>query len=193
MQKYRAIVIFGPPGSGKGTQAKLLVSSEKYVHFSTGDMCRSVDAGTELGKQIRSLTDKGNLIPDKMIIDLLNQHLKQAIQTNRYNPIKQTILIDGVPRNPAQVDMLNELIILKKIIVLEGFPDDELVDRLHRRAIEEGRADDASPEIMRKRLSLYRKHVESIISKYSGELVARINGVGPVKEVYQRILKSLQN
>lgn len=186
--KYPTIILFGPPGSGKGTQAKLLSSSGKYVHFNTGEMCRSHDSRSPLGRQIKELMDKGNLIPDEMIVDLL----KQSIIESDYNPETQIILLDGIPRTPNQVRMISDFIDVQKIITLE-IPEEEMVRRLLKRADVEGRADDSSEEIIANRIKVYKEQTESVLVLYEPGIVKRVNGVGSVEEIHSLVLQALEN
>ena len=186
MDKYRAIVIFGPPGSGKGTQAKLF--PKRYVHFSTGEMCRNVDTSTNLGKRIRERIDAGNLISDGMIVDLLKQNLKKSIESGGYDPNEQIILLDGIPRNPEQAVMISSFIDIAAVISLE-IPDEEIVKRLLKRAKIEGRPDDASEDIIRNRIKIYNQQTHEVLEMYLGSVI-KINGLGTVEEVSARIFSS---
>jgi len=183
------LVLLGPPGSGKGTQATRLKDFLKVPHISTGDLLRGeVAAGTELGKQAKAVMDAGNLVSDEILLGMLESRLAQADVANGF-------ILDGYPRNLAQADALGQL--LQRIgqpmdaaVQLE-VPTELLVERIAGRAKAEGRADD-NPESVRKRLQVYEDSTAPVINFYKqqGRLTV-VDGVGELDEVTDRLIKAL--
>jgi len=194
-EKYKSLVIFGPPGIGKGTQAKLLAENKKYFHFSTGEMFRGLQtnpkmANSEIGKKVHELISAGNFVDDKTTIQLFFKTLEEYVKEKKFNPKKQILLLDGIPRNSNQVELIQEKIDVVKLIYF--FCDDEniLIERLKKRAVIEGRKDDKE-EVIRKRLEIYKKDTEAVLKKYDESLVLRINGMGSIEEIRKTVSEKL--
>ena len=184
------ILVLGPQGSGKGTQARRISASYGLPHIATGDMLReAMAAGTELGLRVKPIYDAGELVPDDLMIDLIRERIEQ-------DDVEDGFVLDGFPRTMAQADALDEM--LREIdrpitVVLQlDVPEDVCVERLSKRAQEEGRIDD-TPEAIRTRLSLYRRETEPVIEHYraQGNLVV-IHGDRPVDEVFSEIQDALE-
>ena len=183
------LVLLGPPGSGKGTQATRLKEHLGIAHISTGDLLRAeVAAGTELGKQAKAVMDAGNLVSDDILLGMLESRLGQADVANGF-------ILDGYPRNVAQANALDA--VLAKIgqpldaVVQLDVATELLVERIAGRAQAEGRADD-NPESVRKRLQVYTDQTAPVIDFYrqQGELTV-VDGVGSLDEVFTRITEAL--
>ena len=194
--KYSAILIFGPPGIGKGTQAKLLANDKKYFHFSTGDMFRALKKNpemrdSEIGKKVTGLIEDGNFVPDDLTVQLFYKTLKEYEEEGKYNPLEQTLLLDGIPRNSSQVELIKEKVEVKKIIYFYCSDDNILVERLKKRAVHEGRKDDRE-ETIKKRLEIYKKDTGAVLKKYDEKLILRINGMNSIEEIYKEAVNKLQ-
>jgi len=171
------ILILGPQGSGKGTQAKRIAASRGIAHVATGDMLReTMAAGTPLGLQVKPIYDRGDLVPDDLMIDLIRERLER----------EDGYVLDGFPRTLPQAEALDAMLAeigkpLDAVILLQ-VSDDVATGRLHARAAE-GRADD-SPEAIRNRLRLYHELTEPVVERYraEGTLVA-VDGAGTVADV----------
>jgi adenylate kinase len=195
-EKYKAILIFGPPGVGKGTQAKLLGQDKRYLHFSTGEMFRALKdnprmKNTDLAKKVQDLISGGNFVPDDLTIELFYKTLEEYKQEGKYNPQTQTLVLDGIPRNPAQVDLIQDRIEVVKIISLVVNEDDVLIQRLKSRALVEGRKDDSDEQVIRKRLEIYKRDTSAVLEKYSRDLILSVNGLPSVEEIQEDILSRL--
>ena len=183
------IVLLGPPGSGKGTQAALLKEQLQIPHISTGALLRNAaKLGTELGLQAKALSDKGELVPDDVMSGLLEERLSEADVANGF-------ILDGYPRNLAQAKSLD--ILLARIeqpaeeAVLIDIDAEQIVKRIARRAQEEGRTDD-NEETVRNRLRVYAEQTEPVADFYEEQgLLTRVLGDGTVPEIFQRILSIL--
>jgi adenylate kinase len=183
------IVLLGPPGSGKGTQAKLLVEQLGVPHISTGALLRNAaQRGTELGLKAKALTDKGELVPDDVISDMIGERLSRA-------DVAKGFILDGYPRNLAQAKSLDAL--LERLdqpvdeAILIDIKAELIIKRIAKRAQEEGRADDTE-ETVRNRLQVYTEQTEPVAEYYAQRgLLTKVLGEGSVDEIFQRILSIL--
>lgn len=184
------IVLLGAPGSGKGTQAALLVEELKLPHISTGALLRSaVKAGTKLGIKAKAVLDRGELVSDDIILGLLEERLSQA-------DTEAGFILDGYPRNLAQARALDELLSRIDQPVDEALQIDVDVEmviaRIAGRAAEEGRSDDTE-EVVRNRMKVYSDHTAPVVDYYAQQgLLSRVLGEGTIEEVFQRIKGVLQ-
>lgn len=181
----RRILFLGPPGAGKGTQAKLLAQALGVPHVSTGEMLRSaVAADTDLGRRAATIMAAGELVPDDLVIALVEERLAEDDAACGY-------LLDGFPRNVDQARALTDAIgddAIELALLLE-VPEDEIVDRLLKRAEAEGRADDTE-ETIRRRLEVYREETEPLVAHYEA-IVLRVEGIGTIEEIFAGMVLSL--
>lgn len=183
------IVLFGPPGAGKGTQSLRIKEKFDLVHISTGDVFRALDPESELGKLARSYSEKGNLVPDDVTIRILEGEVQK-------NPNAKGVIYDGFPRTSAQAEALDRFLADKgtevSVMVSLVVPEDELKTRLLARAEISGRADDADPSVIQNRIDTYNKSTAPVADFYhrQGKLV-EIKGVGTIDEITERIEEAL--
>ncbi len=176
----KKIVLLGPPGSGKGTQAKQLAESFGYLHLSTGDMLREeVKKGSDLGQKAKSIMEKGELVPDDLIVAMIKSRISAG---------NGGIILDGFPRTVAQAEALDAMLTeageaIDRALLVD-VSDEEVTKRLLGRAEIEGRADD-TPEVISNRLGVYKRQTEPIMNYYSnaGKLT-RINGGQTIEQVF---------
>lgn len=185
------IVLFGPPGAGKGTQSQNLVKEYNLVHLSTGDLLRSeMKAGTDLGMKAKSLMDHGKLVPDEVVIGMIEHKLDENKEASGF-------IFDGFPRTQKQAEALDNLLerhqdSITGMIALD-VPEDELVKRLLERGKESGRADDQNEEVIRKRLHEYQDKTAVLKDYYSQQQkFESINGVGSIDEIFGRIKSAIE-
>jgi len=185
------LVFIGPPGVGKGTQAKALAEEDGWVHLSTGELFREhIRRETELGRRVKAFLDEGAYVPDELTVGMVRQRLREIPRTAR-------ILFDGFPRTVAQAEALDRLLAefarhVDAVLLLEA-PRQELLARLQRRARDEDRPDD-TPEVIANRLDVYEQQTRPVISHYAGRgLVRRVNGVGNVREITARLREAAGN
>ena len=183
------IVLLGPPGSGKGTQAALLKDRLGVPHISTGDLLRSAVAeGTTLGKKAQSFMDRGELVPDELMLGLIEERLGAP-------DVAPGFILDGYPRNLTQARALDDVLDRLKMsaeTALELVVDeDQIVERLAKRAAEEGRSDDTE-EVVRNRLNVYREQTAPVSNYYDKKgLLKQIDGIGSIEEINQRLASAL--
>jgi adenylate kinase len=184
------IVLLGPPGSGKGTQAARLAVELGVPHLSTGDLLRgAVREGTELGRRVKGYMDRGELVPDAVILDLIGSHLGEERFQNGF-------LLDGFPRTPAQASGLEDLLEVRgeriDLVPLLLVDAQELVQRLQGRARIEGRSDDTEA-VIRRRLAVYASQTEPLVDYYRRKgLLAEVAGKGTPDEVYDRLRSAIK-
>ncbi|NLO23544.1 MAG: nucleoside monophosphate kinase [Fibrobacter sp.] len=184
MKKIPALLIFGPPGSGKGTVGVKLAATTKLKHLSTGDIFRGIAPSSESGKLIASYSSAGKLVPDSATAQIFERYIKGLIDTNKLNPDTDTLLLDGIPRTPDQVDLIQSVVDVKYVFVLEIKNDSTIVERLLNRAKIEGRKDDADESIIKNRLIEYRDKTALVLSKYDKNIIHYIDGDKTPDEVF---------
>ncbi len=187
--KYRAILLFGAPGAGKGTQGKILGQIPNFVHFSCGDAFRNLRVDSPLGRVFVEYASKGQLVPDDPTIQLWCTSIQGLLGMGRFNPEADTLLLDGIPRNPRQVELMADLIDVKAIFNLFCPQMDKLVSRLQRRALKENRLDDANVEVIRARLETYKRDTRAVLECYPEQMIHQIDSTQEPMQVLLDILK----
>lgn len=184
------IILFGPPGSGKGTQAKKLVEKYDLLHISTGDLFRyEMSHDTQLGLEAKSYMAKGELVPDSVTIGMLKNKVNDNLDVNGY-------IFDGYPRNIHQAEVLDEFLVeigcgVSKLIALD-VDEDEIVKRILQRGKTSNRKDDNDEAIIRHRIKVYRNETEVVFPYYQGQNKASmIDGKGSVDEIFDRIREQI--
>lgn len=188
MTQISAVLIFGPPGSGKGTVGAKLAATTSLKHLSTGDIFRGIAPSSENGRLIASYSSKGMLVPDEATAKIFERFVNGLVDTNKLNPEKDTLLLDGIPRTPDQVDLIAPIVKVKHVFVLEIKDDQTIVDRILNRAKIEGRKDDADEHVIRQRLVEYRNKTAAVLSKYPEAIVTKIDGDNSPDEVFSDTL-----
>lgn len=187
--KYRAILLFGAPGAGKGTQGKILGQVPNFVHYSCGDAFRNLRVDSPLGRIFVEYAGKGHLVPDEPTIELWKKSIEGLIVTGKFNPAADTLLLDGIPRNPNQVTLMKDLIEVVAIFNLFCPHVEKLVSRLQRRALKENRLDDANVEVIRARLETYKRDTRAVLECYDDRLIHQIDSTQEPLHVLLDILK----
>jgi adenylate kinase len=186
MQVMLNIVLFGPPGAGKGTQSQYLIDKYKFIHLSTGDLLRSeISNKTELGLSAQEYMNKGELVPDQVVIGMINNKVKENTQAPGF-------IFDGFPRTVAQAEALDAIlaesnITISGMIALE-VEEEELVKRLLLRGATSGRPDDQSEELIRRRVVEYNQKTRPVADYYNGQgKFTAINGIGEIDQIFHSI------
>lgn len=184
------IVLFGPPGAGKGTQSQFLIDTYKLIHLSTGDILRGeIAAGTELGLNAKKLMDQGLLVPDEVVIGMIENKIKA-------NSGAPGFIFDGFPRTVAQAEMLDKICAANSMkisgMVALQVEDEELFKRILLRGKTSGRTDDQDPALVRQRIQEYNNKTRPVADYYSGQKkFYGVEGIGSLEEVFQRIQKAI--
>jgi adenylate kinase len=186
------IVLFGPPGAGKGTQSENLIEKYKLIHLSTGDILRGeITAGTTLGLEAKKLMDAGQLVPDEVVIGMISSKLDA-------NPTANGFIFDGFPRTTAQAEALDVLLKEKRtaismMLALE-VDNDELVKRLLNRGLSSGRPDDANTNVIQNRINEYNNKTLPLKNYYTAQgKFKSIHGIGTIEEIFASISNAIDS
>lgn len=189
--KYKSILLFGMPGSGKGTQGLILGQLPGMVHVSCGEIFRKLPRGGELGKEVMAFTSQGNLVPDDLTVRIWGRHLKILELQEFFLPEKNVLILDGLPRNLDQAKLLADTLDVVQIFHLDIADESKAKDRLKSRALKENRLDDTNDEVIRKRLELYYAETYETLSFYPKEIVTNIDAAQSPLMVLRDIVNRL--
>jgi adenylate kinase len=185
---YRTYLLFGAPGSGKGTQGKALGMVPRFFHCACGDVFRSIDTRTKLGQAFIYYSGRGELVPDELSLELWRESILGAVETHRFKPELDTLVLDGIPRNLKQAELMESRIEVLKIFHLSCPERSTLVERLKKRALKDNRLDDANEAVIRKRLETYEIETKPILSYYDPALIHTIDATQSPARVLWEIL-----
>lgn len=189
--KYRTYLIFGAPGSGKGTQGATLGTIPRFFHCACGDVFRSIDTRTTLGKAFIEYSSKGQLVPDEITVELWRVRIQHCVEAHQFRPDIDFLVLDGIPRNVSQAKLLEPFIDVRKVFHLSCPDRDKLVERLKRRAIKDNRLDDANEEVIRKRLITYENESKPLLNHYGSDLIVNIDATQAPVLVLNNIISSI--
>jgi adenylate kinase len=193
--RYKTILLFGAPGSGKGTQGKIIGAIPGFFHSATGDIFRSLDLQSEMGRIFWEYSSRGDYVPDEFTIRLWKQYLQGTELINGFHPETQFLVADGIPRTVKQAELLEDTIDVVKVIHLHCTNMAKMVERLRRRALRENRLDDASDEVIKHRLEVYEKETRPILDFYAASKITTIEAtmsqIGVLSEIIQ-VLRPLK-
>ena len=187
--KYKTILLFGAPGAGKGTQGKIMSTIPRFYHCACGDVFRNLRIDNELGRTFIEYSSRGELVPDEATIRLWKQSIQASQSLGQFNPEVDTLVLDGIPRSPAQAKMLSEALDVKAVFYLTCSDFNKLVERLQRRALRENRLDDANLAVIRNRLETYERETKPVLDFYGPELVHTIDSTQSPVDVLRDILR----
>jgi adenylate kinase len=187
--KYRTILLFGAPGSGKGTQGKILGSVPGFFHFACGDAFRNLRIEDPMGRVFIEYSSKGQLVPDEATIQLWAKNIKASTVNGQFDPTHDTLVLDGIPRNVNQAKMLNNTLDVKAVFYLSCADQSKMVERLQRRALRENRLDDANLDVIKKRLETYEHETKPVLDYYGEGTVHPIDATQPPLSVLRIILE----
>ncbi|MBI4025984.1 MAG: nucleoside monophosphate kinase [Verrucomicrobia bacterium] len=189
--KFKTILIFGAPGSGKGTQGKILGQVPGYFHCACGDVFRSLDLKSDLGKVFLQYSSKGELVPDEFTVRLWQNAIEGMVHTRRFDPSRDILILDGIPRNLQQAQIMTHHLEVKKLFHLSCPDRSKLVERLKRRALKDNRLDDANEDTIRHRLEVYEKESHPILDYYGKDMIVHIDATLLPVKVLGAILAAL--
>lgn len=190
-RRYSAVLLFGMPGSGKGTQGQLLGKIQGLFHLSTGAIFRSLADDSDDGCLVSDCLRHGCLAPDDFTIEIWKHWVTAHIESDEFRPDHQVLLLDGIPRTVRQCELLTEHIDVLQVIHLAAPDVEPIVQRLRQRALIEGRADDADESVIRNRFEVYRRETAPILNFYPPALIHEIDPMGTPAEVLKRVLEGL--
>jgi adenylate kinase len=173
--RYRSIILFGMPGSGKGTQGAVLGQLPAFAHISMGDVFRKIPRTGKFGREIEQYTSQGLMVPDDLTVRIFERHLNILEMQELVLPEEHTLILDGLPRNPAQAERLDGFIDVIQIFHLKINETVKAMERLRARALRENRLDDMSDEVIQRRLQTYYKETFETLRCYPTELILDVD------------------
>lgn len=189
--KYKSILLFGAPGSGKGTQGKVIGQIPGFIHTSTGDLFRSLDKQSEMGKIFVQYSSKGQLVPDDFTVKLWTNAMHSLEQAGKLNPATDILVMDGIPRSLKQAELLADTIDVLKILYLDVTNMDKMVERLRGRALKENRLDDADEKVIRNRFAVYDNETRPVLDFYPKDKIAKVDALMTPINVLRALLDIL--
>jgi adenylate kinase len=189
--KYRTILLFGAPGAGKGTQGKILGTIPNFFHCACGDVFRSLKADSPIGRVFLEYSSRGQLVPDATTIDLWHDFIEASTNAGRFRPDQDTLVLDGIPRNVPQANILRDTLDVVAIFYLRCNNQEALITRLQRRALKENRLDDANLDVIRERQATYERETKPVLDFYDKKIEHRINSDQTPHKVLFDLLKHI--
>ncbi len=193
MERYRTYLIFGAPGSGKGTQGKTLGTIPRFFHCACGDVFRSIDTRTELGQAFLAYSSRGELVPDEITLKLWQVRIADCVRSHAFKPELDSLVLDGIPRNVRQAELMEDVLDVRKIFHLSCPDRASLVSRLKKRALKDNRLDDANEEVIRRRLETYENESRPLLEHYGDSLIRCIDASQSPVQVLNEILSCIVN
>ena len=186
--KLRTILLFGAPGVGKGTQGRALGQLPGFLHFSSGDCFRALDERSDDGRQVAQYLARGELVPDELTMQVWRRAMQEFIDQGRFRPETDLLILDGIPRNLRQAELLHDSVQVVRIVHLVASDEDAMVERIRQRALKENRSDDADERVIRHRFEVYRARSEPVLGFYPKELICRVEALSRPAEVLRDVL-----
>ena len=187
-REYKALLLVGPPGSGKSTQGKILSLVPGIHYWEAGEALRGIDTDSNHGRMIQQHISRGELVPDELTVSLCLDDLKASVRAGAYRPATDILVLDGIPRTVRQAALLDQHIAVAKTLYLVCDDLGQVVQRLRRRAVEQDRADDANECVIRHRLEVYRRDTAQVLAYYPAERIMQIDALRSPAEVLDQIL-----
>lgn len=182
--KYTTYLLFGAPGSGKGTQGRSLGSIPRFFHCACGDVFRSIDTRTRVGSAFLEYSSRGELVPDEITVELWKARIDAAVDAHQFKPDIDVLVLDGIPRNVGQAEIMDNLIDVKKVFHLSCPNRAALFTRLKKRALKDNRLDDANEEVIKRRLATYESESKPVLEHYRGRVRMVDATESPAKVLY---------
>jgi adenylate kinase len=188
-QRYQTILLFGAPGAGKGTQGKILGCIPGFYHLSCGEVFRSIDVHSDLGRTFIEYSSRGELVPDDLTVKMWQQNMHARTVLSDYKPHQDLLVLDGIPRNVHQAKLLEKHINVLEVVHLICSDKERMIQRLRRRALKENRVDDAREEVIRRRWDIYEKETFPVLDFYPRSIIRTVDALGSPARVLQHILE----
>jgi adenylate kinase len=189
--RFQTVLLFGAPGSGKGTQGKILGNVPGFYHLSCGEVFRNLDTGSDLGKVFIDYSSKGMLVPDDATVQMWHQNMHARTILGTYKPAVDLLVLDGIPRNVSQAKLLEKHLNVLQIIHLMCPNKEDMILRLRKRALKENRVDDAKEEVIRKRWQVYEDETFPVLAYYPTKLIKDVDATGSPARVLEHILEAV--
>ncbi len=189
--RYRTFLIFGAPGSGKGTQGAILGRIPRFNHCACGDVFRSLDTRTALGQQFVDYSSRGVLVPDELTVQLWKANIDSRAEMHMFKPDIDFLVLDGIPRNIEQARIMESYIEVLHVFHLSCPNRTELVRRLRKRALKDNRFDDAKDETIEKRIRIYEEESKPMLEYYSQDRITDIDATQHPAVVFNTILSRI--
>lgn len=190
-RRYKAALLFGAPGVGKGTQGRILGQVPGFFHLSCGDVFRAIDIGSDEGQEIYTYLSKGELVPDDLTYRIWRKALEAHIALSSFKPREDLLVLDGIPRNLRQAETIEEIIDVRKVVHLICPDEEKMIERMRRRAIRENRVDDANEQVIRHRFRVYETETTAVLDYYPAEIISRVDALGSPAGVLRKLLDVL--
>jgi adenylate kinase len=190
--KYKSLLLFGAPGSGKGTQGKILGTIPGFYHIACGDVFRAVDVRSEYGKAFLHYSSKGQLVPDDVSIGLWAAQIDSMERSGRFKPEIDFLVLDGIPRNYNQAKILTSKLDVRRVFHLTCSDKTKIYDRLQRRALKENRLDDINVEVIERRQKVYEEETKPVLDFYGPELITHVDADQWPYQVLRDILNDVE-
>ncbi|WP_428388049.1 adenylate kinase family protein [Mucisphaera sp.] len=189
MSRYKTMLLFGAPGAGKGTQGAILGRIPGFYHCSCGDVFRSIDVHSDLGKVFYEYSSRGSLVPDEITVKMWAKVIKAHTVLSQFKPHFDLLVLDGIPRTLEQAKLMDEHIEVLKVIHLVCEDEKEMFARLRKRALKDNRHDDADEKVIRRRWSVYEAETAPVLSHYDDDQIVRIDSLGSPAGILHDILE----
>ncbi|MCC6660373.1 MAG: nucleoside monophosphate kinase [Phycisphaerales bacterium] len=189
--RYQTILLFGAPGAGKGTQGKILGQIPGFFHLSCGEVFRSIDMTSDLGREFLKFSSRGELVPDGTTVRMWQQNMQAQTSLSRFKPRQDLLVLDGIPRNEAQAKLLQKHLDVLMVVHLMCPDKERMFERLRRRALKENRVDDAREDVIRRRWDVYEAETQPVLAFYPKHIIRDVNAMGSPARVLQHVLEAV--
>jgi len=189
--RFKTVLLMGAPGSGKGTQGKILGTIPGFYHCACGDVFRRIDINSKLGRVFYEYSSRGELVPDDVTIKMWAESIRAHHILGDYKPAQDLLLLDGIPRTLTQAELIEEYIEVLKIVHLVCNDYDAMVTRMRRRALKENRLDDADEKVIRNRFKVYEAETQPVLDHYAADVIVEVDAMGSPAQVLHDALDFL--
>jgi adenylate kinase len=189
--RYQTVLLFGPPGTGKGTQGKILGQIPGFYHLSCGEVFRTLNVKSEVGKVFMEYSSRGELVPDDVTIRMWKETIHAQEVLSLYKPGDDLLILDGIPRNANQARLMDKHIKVLEVIHLVCKDEEAMIQRLRRRALKENRVDDAREDVIRRRWQVYQNETKPVLEHYPANIIKTVDAMGSPAEVLQHVLEQV--
>ncbi|MCL4209195.1 MAG: nucleoside monophosphate kinase [Phycisphaeraceae bacterium] len=187
--RYKTVLLFGPPGAGKGTQGKILGKIPGFFHLACGDVFRSLDINSSLGRKFYEYSSRGELVPDDLTIEMWRENMHAQTVLSLYKPSVDLLILDGIPRNVGQAQVMKKHLDVLGVVHLTCKDIDEMVHRMKRRALKENRLDDVDEKVIRRRFDVYERETAPVLAQYDPSIIHEVDASGSPARVLMHVLE----